>query len=62
MFIWPIILYSIWVVVYFIFNFVIHPDKIKEQNYETLYMYFNRQKWAAKQFEKVGPKIAPVLF
>lgn len=62
MFFWPITFYMCWAALYFTINFVINPDKFEKQNYKSLYVYFTEKKWAAKYFEQVGPKIAPVLF
>ena len=42
--------------------FVISSKKIKERNYETMYVYYMNQAWAAKILSMFGNKFAPLFF
>ena len=47
MFFIPLALYLTWVGLYSLKVFVISSKRIKERNYETLYVYYMNQAWAA---------------
>lgn len=47
-FLFPLSIYFAWNITYWFLNFVVAAKRIRERNYETLFGYFNKQKWASK--------------
>lgn len=45
MYVYPIVMYFMWAIVYYLINFVIKEEKIRSNKYDTSYMYFGRKKW-----------------
>ena len=58
----PVGIYIFWIVCYFFINFVIAAKRIKERNYDNMFNYYDKQKWAHNLMYKLGPKFAPVIF
>jgi hypothetical protein len=62
LFVVPLALYLLWAGLYYLKVFVISSRKIKERNYETMFVYYMNQPWAAKILSKFGMKLAPLFF
>jgi uncharacterized membrane protein SirB2 len=64
LFLIPLGLYLLWAFLYSLKVFVISSQRIKERNYETMYVYYMNQPWAAKilQSTPLGPRFAPLVF
>ena len=62
MFVIPLVLYLLWAGLYSLKVFVISSKRIKERNYETMYVYYMSQPWAAKILSKFGLRLAPLVF
>lgn len=58
----PLALYLLWVFLYSLKVFVISSKRIQERNYETMYIYYMNQAWAAKILSSFGMKFAPLVF
>ena len=58
----PLALYLTWAGLYSLKVFVISSKRIKERNYETMYVYYMNQAWAAKILSKFGLRYAPLVF
>ena len=54
--------YCVWMVPYFITNFVIFGKFIFKYKYNTLYTYFFEIEWSRKTLTSLGPIIAPIGF
>ena len=46
-FLCPIAVYLFWLTLYFVFNFIVAAERIKERNYMNLYIYYMRTKLGA---------------
>lgn len=62
MFVYPIALYMVWAIIYYLINFVIAEEAIRTKNYDTTYMYFSRKSWVKDLFNKFGDGMAPIVF
>ena len=62
MFVIPLLLYLLWAGLYSLKVFVISSKKIKEKNYETMYVYYMDQPWAASILSRFGLRFAPLVF
>ena len=62
MFVIPLGLYLLWAGLYSLKVFVISSKRIKERNYETMYVYYMNQAWAAKILSRFGQRWAPAFF
>jgi len=62
MFVIPLLLYLLWAGLYSLKVFVISSKKIKERNYETMYVYYMDQPWAAAILSRFGLRLAPLVF
>ena len=62
LFLIPLGLYLLWAFLYSLKVFVISSKKIKDRNYETMYVYYMNQAWAAKILSSFGLRYAPILF
>ena len=58
----PLALYLTWAGLYSLKVFIISSKRIKERNYETMYVYYMNQAWAAKILSKFGLRYAPLVF
>jgi hypothetical protein len=58
----PVGFYILWLTVYFMINFVIAAKRIKERNFENMYGYYLKKKWAYDLVHKFGPGMGPVIF
>lgn len=58
----PIGFYLIWISFYFTVNFLISAKRIRERNYDTMFVYYEQQPWARKILYQLGPSMAPVIF
>lgn len=58
----PYAWYFVWAFLYYLVNFQFKAKKIHEQQYSTLYGYFQKIKWSGKILKKAGPKCAPFVF
>ena len=58
----PVAVYLIWIGLYFIINFVISAKRIRERNYDTMYIYYEKKPWAKKLLDRKGIFRGPVLF
>jgi hypothetical protein len=61
-FVYPLAFYFLWVSVYFCINFVISAKRIRERNYDNMFMYYEKQKWARNVLYKLGAGFAPFIF
>lgn len=55
-------LYLLWALLYSLKIFLVSSKRIKERNYETMYIYYMNQPWAAKILSTFGLKFAPHVF
>ncbi|CDW79016.1 UNKNOWN [Stylonychia lemnae] len=62
MFFIPFAVYILWAFLYYMKVFIISSKKIKERNYETMYIYYYNQAWAKKILDKAGPQFGPIVF
>jgi hypothetical protein len=62
MFLIPLALYLLWAGLYSLKIFIISSKRIKERNYETMYIYYMNQPWAAKILSRYGASYAPAIF
>ncbi|TNV72987.1 hypothetical protein FGO68_gene9866 [Halteria grandinella] len=64
LFLIPLSLYLLWAFLYSLKVFVISSKRIKDRNYETMYIYYMNQPWAAKILlnTPLGPRAAPFIF
>lgn len=62
MFLFPLAMYLLWAFIYYMKIFVISSKKINDRNYETMFVYYNRNPYWRKMFEMFGPRMAPVVF
>ena len=51
---YPIAIYLFWLFAYFMINFVIAKKRIANRNYENMYNYYDKQKWAHKLLNTCG--------
>ncbi len=58
----PFALYLMWAALYYLKVFVISSSKIKEKNYETMYVYYENQNWAKKILHTFGSRYAQLVF
>ena len=58
----PVGFYILWIAIYFMINFVLAAKIIKERNFDNMYGYYIKQKWAFDLLHKFGPAMAPVIF
>uniref|UniRef100_A0A7S3MV10 Glycerophosphocholine acyltransferase 1 n=1 Tax=Strombidium inclinatum TaxID=197538 RepID=A0A7S3MV10_9SPIT len=58
----PVCLYFLWVTVYFIINFVVSADRIRQRNYESMFVYYDKQGWAHRILYRLGNRMAPAIF
>ena len=58
----PIGIYLLWFLFYFIINFVVAHQRIRERNYDCTLLYYQRKPWAKKLLEKYGTGMVPVIF
>ena len=62
LFVIPFVLYLVWALFYWLVVFVMRSQRIKDRNYETMYIYYMNQPKCAAMFSKFGPRFAPVVF
>ena len=62
MFFIPLSLYLLWAFLYSLKVFVISSKRIQDRNYETMYIYYMNQAWAAKIVSTFGLRYAPLVF
>jgi hypothetical protein len=62
MFLIPLGLYLLWASLYSLKIFVCSAKKIKERNYETMYVYYIQQPWAERILYTFGRRFAPLVF
>jgi hypothetical protein len=58
----PMGIYMVWMFFYFIINFVISAKKIREKNYDNMYLYYEKKPWANKLLNRKGFLSGPLLF
>ena len=62
LFLIPLGLYILWAFLYSLKVFFISSKRIQERNYETMYIYYMNQPWAAKILNTFGKNLAPLVF
>ena len=58
----PLGVYLLWASLYSLKIFVCSAKKIKERNYETMFVYYIEQPWAYKILNTFGIRFAPLVF
>ena len=58
----PVGFYLVWIMIYFMVNFVLAKKRIQQRNYDNMYNYYMRIGWAYKLTHKLGPSMAPFVF
>lgn len=61
-FLFPFIMYLLWALIYYVKIFVISSKRISERNYETMFVYYNRNPYWRKMFGMCGAHRAPLVF
>jgi hypothetical protein len=59
---YPLAFYFCWLACNYMINFVIAEKRIKERNYQNLYMVFHKKPWANKLLNRQGKFSGPILY
>jgi hypothetical protein len=60
--IFPTQFYLTWAAIYASINFIFQAKKIREKEYDTMYVYYQSMNWSRKILNQFGKSFAPIIF